>query len=255
MSSVSAKNLLSHRAVLILLISVALIFSMGIVMVFNTTAAEVIDRTLKQSTHEACLKQIFFAVIAFLGALLAWYIGYENILKISGPLLGFGTLLLILVFIPGIGQQVNGAHRWIRIFGNSLQPSEFAKILIPLYYIHFVTKIKKIDFYTFLKLVALLAVPIGLILLEPDNGTAAILLMTLLVLFVLTKIKWTYWLIPFIAFVFCGALVASQMKHVPERIRIYLNPELDLKGKGHQPHQAKIAAGSGGVFGRGIGES
>ncbi|HSX04186.1 MAG TPA: putative peptidoglycan glycosyltransferase FtsW [Rhabdochlamydiaceae bacterium] len=255
MSFVSDKNLLANRTVLILLISIALIFSMGIVMVFNTTAAEVIDRTLQQSTHQACLKQIFFASIALLGALLVWFIGYENMLKLSGPLLCLGTLLLLLVFIPGIGQQVNGANRWIRIFGYSLQPSEFAKILIPLYYIHFVTTAKKIDFFTFFKLIALLGVPIGLILLEPDNGTVAILLVTLLVLFILTEIKWSYWLIPFIAFVFCGTLIASQMKHVPERIHIYLNPELDLKGKGHQPHQAKIAAGSGGFFGRGIGES
>ena len=43
--------------------------------------------------------------------------------------------------------------------------------------------------------------------------------------------------------------------HVPDRIRVYLHPELDLKGKGHQPHQAKIAAGSGQLFGRGFGES
>ncbi len=224
-------------------------------MVFNTTAAEVIDRTLKQSTHQACLKQIFFALIAFLGALLVWQIGYENMLKMSGPLLCFCTLLLLLVFVPGIGQQVNGARRWIRVFGYSLQPSEFAKVLIPLYYIHFVTNTKKIDFFTFLKLATILGMPIGLILLEPDNGTAAILLVTLLALFILTEIRWTYWLIPFIFFVCTGVLIASQMKHVPERIQIYLNPELDLKGKGHQPHQAKIAAGSGGFFGKGIGES
>lgn len=257
MSFVSDKtsNLLANRSVLVLLISIALIFSMGIVMVFNTTAAEVIDRTLEQSTHQACLKQIFFAAVALLGAILVWTVGYENMLKLSGPLLCIGTILLLLVFIPGIGQQVNGARRWIRIFGYSLQPSEFAKVIIPLYYIHFVTRVKKIDFFTFLKLVAFLAVPTGLILLEPDNGTVAILLVTLLVLFILTKIRWTYWLIPFVVIVCSGVVIASQMKHVPERIRIYLNPELDLKGKGHQPHQAKIAAGSGGAFGRGIGES
>jgi cell division protein FtsW len=101
----------------------------------------------------------------------------------------------------------------------------------------------------------LLGIPIALILLEPDNGTVVIILVTFLILFILTKIKWTYWLIPFVLLLIGGVTVASQMKHVPERIRIYLNPELDLKGKGHQPHQAKIAAGSGGVFGRGIGES
>jgi cell division protein FtsW len=52
-----------------------------------------------------------------------------------------------------------------------------------------------------------------------------------------------------------GGAIASQRPHVNDRIRIYLNPELDLLGKGHQPFQAKIAAGSGGLFGRGVGES
>lgn len=245
----------TSRPIFLLLLSVAVIFAIGIAMVFNTTAAEVIDRTLQQSTHQACLKQMLFAVVALLGAVIVWFIGYENLLKISGPLLALGTLFLLLVFVPGIGQQINGAHRWIRIFGASLQPSEFAKFLIPLYYIHYVTTSKKIDFKAFIKLMLYLSIPIGLILLEPDNGTVAIIFATLLILFVLTEIKLTYWLVPFILFVVAGGLIASQMKHVPERIRIYLNPELDLKGKGHQPHQAKIAAGSGGFFGRGIGES
>lgn len=243
-----------NRHLVVLMISIALIFSMGILMVFNTTAAEIIDRTLQISTHQACLKQMLFALFAFLGAFLVWHVGYENMLKLSGPLLILLTLMLLAVFLPGVGQQINGAHRWIRIFGFSLQPSEFAKFLIPLYYIQHISK-EKMDFKAFLKLMLLLAVPIGLILLEPDNGTVAIILVTLLTLFILTELKFSYWLLPFVALVLCGGVVASQMKHVPERIKIYLNPELDLKGKGHQPHQAKIAAGSGGFFGRGIGES
>jgi cell division protein FtsW len=64
-----------------------------------------------------------------------------------------------------------------------------------------------------------------------------------------------FWVLPLFVVVLTGGIVASQMKHVPDRIRIYLHPELDLKGKGHQPHQAKIAAGSGQFLGRGIGES
>lgn len=244
-----------NRQLVLLMGSVALIFSMGIVMVFNTTAAEVIDRTLQVSTHQACLKQMLFALVAFLGALLVWHVGYQNMLKLSGPLLIFLTVLLLSVFVPGIGQQINGAYRWIRIFGFSLQPSEFAKFLIPLYYIHYMTDGKQVDFKAFLKLMLLLALPIGLILLEPDNGTVAIIMATLLILFILTRLKMIYWLLPFVILISSGALIASQMKHVPERIKIYLNPELDLKGKGHQPHQAKIAAGSGGLWGRGFGES
>jgi len=97
--------------------------------------------------------------------------------------------------------------------------------------------------------------PIGLILLEPDNGTVAILIITFIVLFVLTGIKYKYWALPLLLMIIGGGSLAYQMPHVPGRIKIYLHPELDLRGKGHQPHQAKIAAGSGGLYGRGLGES
>ena len=95
----------------------------------------------------------------------------------------------------------------------------------------------------------------GLILIEPDNGTVAIILSSLLVLFLLTKIRLLYWGLPLLVLSVIGSIVAFQMPHVHDRIQIYLHPELDLQGKGHQPYQAKIAAGSGGVWGRGLGES
>ena len=247
---------MSNKYSLSLLVAVFLLFAMGILMVFNTTAAEVLDRSLDRSTHHAFFKQIAYAVIAMGCALGVFFLGYENILRLSGVFLLLATILLVLVFVPGIGQQLNGANRWVRIFGNSLQPSEFVKFLLPIYTIHVILKYKKgMDLKAFIRLVATLVIPIGLILVEPDNGTVAIILMTLLILFILMRIRIIYWAIPLCFCLVVGTVIASQMSHVPDRIRVYLNPELDLKGKGHQPHQAKIAAGSGGLFGKGIGES
>lgn len=238
------------------LICVAFIFAMGLLMVFNTTAAEVMDRSLDRSTHHALIKQILYALLGGIGAMGVWAIGYHNLLRLSGPLLVLGSIMLVLVFVPGIGQQINGANRWIGIGNISFQPSEFVKVIIPLYYIHFFASHKEhVGMKVFLRLMASLAIPIGLILIEPDNGTVAIILATLVVLFVLTRLRWVYWALPLLLFVLCGGIVASQMQHVPDRIRIYLHPELDLRGKGHQPYQAKIAAGSGKLFGRGLGES
>ncbi|MBM3207856.1 MAG: cell division protein FtsW, partial [Chlamydiae bacterium] len=121
---------------LCLLICISLIFAMGLLMVFNTTSAEVLDRSLDKNIHHALIKQILYSFIGCFFAYLLWGIGYHSLLKLSGPVLFFFTILLVLVFIPGIGQQINGAHRWINIFGNSFQPSEFVKYLIPIYYIH-----------------------------------------------------------------------------------------------------------------------
>ena len=123
-----------NRFALIFLLGCALLVAMGLIMVFNTTAAEVLDRSLDRSTHHALIKQILYAGLGGLGAWGLWLLGYEAILKLSGFFLGFFTLLLVLVFVPGIGPQLNGAHRWLSIFGHSLQPSEFVKYLIPIYY-------------------------------------------------------------------------------------------------------------------------
>ena len=245
-----------NRQSLALLICVLVLFVVGLSMVFNTSAAEVLDRSLPRSTHHALIKQILYAVLGGIGAVGIWFLGYENILKLSGYFLAFGVVLLILVFIPGFGGQINGAYRWIGIGGYSFQPSEFVKYLIPMYYIHAMsTTSKSFELKNFLIILGKLAIPLGLILIEPDNGTAAIILTTLVILFILTKIRWVYWALPLLVFSVIGIIIASQMPHVGDRIRIYLNPELDLQGKGHQPHQAKIAAGSGQLWGRGLGES
>lgn len=225
-------------------------------MVFNTTSAEVLDRALDKSTHHAVIRQLLYAILAGILAAGVWFLGFEQILNLSGFFLSFVTVLLVLVFIPGIGQCLNGANRWLSFGGYSFQPSELAKYLIPLYYILSITTSKTpLLLKDFLKLLIKLAIPMGLILIEPDNGTVAIILSSLFVLFLLTKIRWIYWALPLLVIVVTGVAVASQMPHVHNRIQIYLHPELDIQGKGHQPHQAKIAAGSGGVFGRGLGES
>ncbi|NGX40120.1 MAG: putative lipid II flippase FtsW [Chlamydiae bacterium] len=239
-----------------LVIAVFLLFCMGILMVFNTTAAEVLDRALERSTHHVFFKQMAYALIATVSAIGVYFLGYENVLRLSGIFLLLGTVFLILVFVPGIGMQINGANRWVKILGNSIQPSEFVKILLPLYTIHVIGRYKdEMTLKRFIRLALTLLIPIALILVEPDNGTVAIILVSLFVLFILMRIRWIYWALPLCTCMVVGGIAASQMSHVPDRIRVYLNPELDLKGKGHQPHQARIAAGSGGLFGKGIGES
>lgn len=235
---------------------IALIFAMGLLMVFNTTAAEVLDRSLDRSTHHALIKQILYAVAGIGGAIAVWLIGYRHILKMSGFLLCLATVCLVLVFVPGIGQQINGAHRWIGFFGGSFQPSEFVKYLIPIYFIHVVTtREEPMSLKSFLKLNGLFLIPTALIWIEPDNGTVVIIWTTLLALFWLTKIKLKYWLLPLAVCLVGGAVAITQMPHAQSRIKVYLDPELDLKGKGHQPYQAKIAAGSGNLWGKGLGES
>lgn len=244
------------RSSIILILSVSLLFSLGLLMVFNTTAAEIIDRFSDADIHASLLRQIAYGAVGVSLGFIAYKFGYERLLQWSVPLLCFITCLLAILFIPKMAQTINGARRWLNVFGFSFQPSECAKILIPTVFIEWVLQRKGyVEFKPFLKMLGFLAIPLVLILMEPDNGTSALLVCAMAVLFFLAKIRWHYWALPLLVLVGVGSLFALKMPHVPDRIRIYLHPELDLRGKGHQPHQAKIAAGSGGLWGRGFGES
>ncbi len=244
------------RNALSLLFCVLLIFAVGVLMVFNTTSAEVLNRSLEKSTHEAFFRQLLYAFLGLIIAGITYLFGYRTLLKYSHYLYALSIFFLLLVFVPGIGHQINGAYRWIKILGVSFQPSEFVKLVLPLFFISKITeKSKPLSLKQFYKLTALSAIPIGLIFLEPDNGTVALLLVMMCVLCFLTRIKAYYWAAPLVCVTLLGSYAALQMPHVTDRIRIYLHPELDLRGKGHQPYQAKIASGSGRLFGRGLGES
>ena len=244
-----------RRAALFLILPVAILFSFGLLMIFNTTAAQIIDRSLDVDIHAALVKQLLYGVVGLGIGMVVYRSGYETWLKWSIPALVCVSALLALLFVPGIGLTINGARRWIGLFGFTFQPSECVKILIPAVYIKWALLQKKIAFIPFLKMLGFLSIPLALILLQPDNGTSAIILFVLFVLFLLTRVPFRYWALPLFTLLIAGGTVAYQMPHVHDRIRIYLHPELDLKGKGHQPHQSKIAAGSGGLFGRGLGES
>jgi len=244
-----------HR--ILLVITTSMIFSLGVVMIFNTTSAEVLDHALDKSTHQALIKQIIYACSGMILAIGAWRWGYKNIINYSPILLGLFILFLLLCFVPGIGKEVNGSRRWIGLFGFSLQPSEFIKYIVPAFFIYRLRPFteKAITFCDFLKILSILAIPIVLILIEPNNGTAGVIALTLVALFVLASIPLRFWAIPLIVLFTLGSAAALSLPYVQARLKVYMNPELDLKGKGHQPRQAKIAAGSGQFFGKGIGNS
>lgn len=241
----------------LLLICVTSIFAIGLVMIFSTTSAEVLDLDLDKSTHQALFRQISYAFAGLFLAAILWKMGYRNLLRWSPVLLGFFTFLLVLTLIPGIGREVNGSRRWLGIAGLSFQPSEFVKYLVPAFFINAYLQIKleNLSFKQFLRLVAIVAIPMFLILIEPNNGTTAVIGVTLATLFLLMRIPFKYWALPLCIFIVIGGISAYNFSYVSARLKVYLNPELDLKGKGHQPYQAKIAAGSGMIFGKGPGNS
>jgi len=244
-----------HR--LLLLFSVASIYAMGLIMIFNTASAEVLDHSLARSTHQALFKQITYGFVGLALAAGLWPLGYRRLLSWSPALLWFFSFLLLLVLIPGIGKEVNGSKRWLGFAGIFFQPSEFVKYIVPAYFCHYMQNKegKRVDFKEFAQLIGKVAVPILLILVEPNNGTAGVLGLVVVVMCILTGMRFKFWAVPLGCLALVGMISAYQLPYVSARLNVYLHPELDLKGKGHQPYQAKIAAGSGQLLGRGPGNS
>ncbi|MBF5050497.1 putative lipid II flippase FtsW [Candidatus Clavichlamydia salmonicola] len=242
---------------LVIIICFFLIFATGLTMVFNTSSAEVLDKSLSCSTHYALFRQITYACISGFIAYLVWKIGIFEAIRISPVLFAINILALCLVFVPGIGVCRKGAHRWLNFAGLHIQPSEFIKYIMPLFYIEKITSFPeyKESFKKFLILASSLLISVILVMLEPDNGTALVLLATMVVLFIISEVPLKFWMWPLLVSLIIGSVTAYNLPYVRGRIAVYLNPGLDLKGKGHQPHQAKIAAGSGRIFGKGPGNS
>jgi len=241
---------------MILLLAASALFFLGLVMIFSTSSADILDHDLDKSTHNALFKQLMFAIGGLVLGFAIIKIGYRSILFYSGPLLFVFTLLLVMTLIPGIGKEVNGSKRWLSVAGFSFQPSEFVKYLIPAFFIEKILSLScDLNFKLFLKIIATISVPMFLIMIEPNNGTTATIAVAVLALCFLMRIPFKYWAWPLIAATLVGGTFASQLPYVRARLKVYLDPTLDLKGKGHQPFQAKIAAGSGRFLGKGPGNS
>ncbi|MDP2656742.1 MAG: putative lipid II flippase FtsW [bacterium] len=186
-------------------------------------------------------------------------IDYHIWKKLAFPLFVATILLLIAVFIPGLGLAKNGAHRWIHIGTFTLQPSEIAKLTFLLYLATWFSNkgIEKLkDFaYGFLPFLALLLTMSGLIILQPDMGTMGVIVMMSFIMLFTAGAR-----IQHLLFAFFGGLgfVALLVKFEPyraNRLTAYLNPELDIHGVGYHVYQALVAVGSGGFLGRGFGHS
>jgi cell division protein FtsW len=186
---------------------------------------------------------------------VATRIDYRILKKWAWPIFIFSVVLLVLVLTP-LGYATKGAQRWFRYGGVSFQPSELAKVALIVMLAWYCERNQR-QMHTWLRGVVfsalLIAVPLGLIFVEPDRGTTVLLAAVAGTMLLIAGVRWRY-IIPPVVLATVG-LVISLMND-PMRLKrilswLYLE---ESKGEtGYQAYQAMIALGSGGWFGLGLG--
>jgi len=185
-------------------------------------------------------------------------IKYDFWKKISVPMFGASIILLILVFIPGIGSRIYGASRWIQLGPVSFQPAEMLKLSLILYLATWLESRKeKIKDFSegFVPFMIILIFVSFLLIKQPDVGTLGVVVLTSIAIFFISGSKLSH--LFSMASLGMGALfvLIKIESYRMDRLMVFLHPELDPRGIGYQISQALLAIGSGGFFGVGLGES
>ena len=180
-----------------------------------------------------------------------------EVIRGSTPFLLFFSFLLIgLTFVPGVGSHVQGARRWFVLFGQSFQPSEFAKLALVLYLSHLFSKKdeKMGDFInSILPPMLITAAYVALIYLQNDFSTAVFVLFVALVMFFVAGIRIVYFILVGSIAIPLSIILLLTKEHRVQRIISFLNPQIDPIGAGYQVMAARSALMRGGIWGSGLG--
>lgn len=232
-----------------LFVMVMTICTVGVVNLYSATSAS------PDQLRDLYIQQIYWLTLGAFAAVLLASIDYRHYERFGWVAYGIGVVLLLLVFL--LGNEVRGSRRWIPLGGFSLQPSETMKICFIVAIAKHLHDERRIEGRTLKDLVVpglILALPMGLILAQPDLGTALIIAAIFGSVMALTHLKLRSLLTLVTSFVVSAPLTWTYVLKDYQRQRMitFLAPENDIQGKGWHAFQAKVAIGSGGLTGKGF---
>ena len=238
-----------------LLIPVLLLVASGLVMVGSSSIA--VAESHGVSTHYYLLRHMIYIVLGVLLASTFRVIPVAFLERISRPLMLLSALVLLLVFIPGIGVSVNGSARWITLGVANFQVVEAVKIMVIIYMAGYLVRraeMVKVRFFDTLKPLLLAGMLTGILLVQPDMGSAAVITAIVGGMVWLAGAAWRHLFV-------LGAMAlpvfgyAAMEPYRLQRIVSFMNPWADPYNSGFQLTQALIAVGRGEIFGVGLGAS
>lgn len=213
-----------------------------------------------QPTETYWVKQLIGLAIGVVVMLAIAFTDYRKLLNLAPAFYIFGLILLVIVLVPGFGLKINGQRAWIKVPGiGQFQPSEFVKVTTAMMLARYFGK-NRVQILTLKEMIVgglILALPIGLILLEPDAGSVLTYMPILAVVLFLSAIKLrlviaaaVLALVTIPAAYWIGVNTGYVKAYQQERINVILDPEnADRRGIGYHTWQSIITVGEGGLLG------
>ncbi len=236
--------------------AVLMLIALGIVMVYSASVAY----AAKVQGNSA------YFLVRHLAAVGLGLLGMAFVMRTrirwwekAGPyLLLFGVGLLFLVLLPGVGTQVNGSTRWIRLGVFNLQPSEFMKLFMALYVAGYLVRRQDEirNFTQGILMISIVVAVVGVLMLrQPDLGTVVVISLTVMIMLFLGGVR--FWHFAAVAAAGIGGMVVLTViaPYRVLRVTSFLDPWANAYGSGFQLTQALIAFGRGEWFGAGLGAS
>lgn len=203
--------------------------------------------------------QILFGILP--GILICYFISRirHTAWKKTSIVIFIGALIFnSLLFIPGLSFEHGGATRWLDIFGISVQPAEFLKIATIIYLAAWISsKKEKINnkVYGFLPFILILSITLAFMMWQKDTDNAVVLTISALGMFFISGAKLKDVLFIFLIGIIGFSFLVFQRPYLKDRIMTFFDPSRDTASSSYQVNQSLIAIGSGGVFGKGFGQS
>jgi cell division protein FtsW len=240
-----------------LLFATLLLVGLGALMIYSSTSVITPVMAKKNITHFYYFnKHLFTMAMGFVVMFAAYRVKPEMLMRLALPLLGLSFMLLILVFVPGLGVSAGGARRWLRLWPATFQPSEMVKLAMVLFLARFVSMPEyRADRLVYFAIpIAVMAVFQAIFLKQPDFGAAMSLGVLTLGMLFLAGVRLRY--ILYLVAACIPLLIKLIMEpYRLERITSFIDPWKDPQGSGFQLVQSFIALGSGGFNGQGLGKS
>ncbi|WP_069167370.1 putative lipid II flippase FtsW [Nocardia altamirensis] len=229
---------------------------LGLVMVLSASSVEAYADG--GSAYSLFIQQALFAAIGCVLFYLALRIPLKRLRQWSFPLFALSVVALVLVLIPGIGSEVQGARRWLFIGPISVQPSEIVKVTLVVWGAHLLASRR--SEHASLKDILVPLVPAGLIVcllvvLQPNLSTTIALGVVLAALLWFGGLPLRLFITIAVSGMIAAGVLALSAGYRSDRMRAFFNPGEDPQGKNYQARQALYSLADGGIWGRGLGQS